>query len=294
MHQASLDDYLLFVTLVESGSFTKAAAKLGLPKSKLSRHIAALELKLGSQLLVRSTRRQALTEAGQVLYRLCKPHTEELSKVEEELGALISQPKGKLNLLLPLEFFNRVMSSLLAEFAVLYPQISIYCHQYSGAMPPTALKYDLIFALHEDELPASDWVARTLLSFPQSVYASSEYDAGHLSMPEDLQQEMAILAAPNQPWLFRGEHTIQSVPVHGRIVLASPEMQLGAAMRNLGLVKLPDYVVQLAGEKEGLQRIALSKQPVAQQLTVMYQSRSIPAKTRAFLDYFQSKIGCLS
>ncbi|WDE14420.1 LysR family transcriptional regulator [Thalassomonas haliotis] len=294
MHRASLDDYLLFVTLVESGSFTKAAAKLGMPKSKLSRHIAQLEQQLDSQLLVRSTRRQALTEAGQVLYRLCKPYTEELSKVEEELVALVSQPKGKLNLLLPLEFFNQVMSALLAEFAVLYPQISIFCHQYSGPMPQADLKYDLIFALHEDELPASDWIARALLSFPQSIYASCDYDAGHLSAPEDLQNEMAILAAANQSWLFRGQDSTHSVPVHGRIVLASPEMQLGAAMRNLGLAKLPDYVVQLAGEKDALQRISLSKQPVAQQLTVMYQSRSIAAKTRAFLDYFQSKIGCLS
>ena len=292
MVQASLDDLLLFVTLVESGSYTRAAAELSLPKSRLSRHITQLEKNVGSQLLVRTTRSQTLTEAGQILYRLCKPHIEELTKVEEALGAIINQPKGRLNILLPLEFFNRVISALITEFACLYPQIIISCHHYSGALPDHDLKYDLIFVLHEDELPASDWVAKTLLSFPQSIYAAADYDASHLSAPEDLQDEMAILGQNKQSWLFRGEQSIQSVAVHGRITLASPEMQLEATVRNLGLAKLPDYVVQV--ESNCLQRIKLSSQPVAQQLTVVYQSRSIPAKTRVFLDYFQSKIGCLS
>jgi DNA-binding transcriptional LysR family regulator len=89
---------------------------------------------------------------------------------------------------------------------------------------------------------------------------------------------------------------VQAVYVKGRVVLASPEMRLQACQQSLGLSKLPDYLLPRLSEQleqSRLQKITTTHPLVAQRLSVLYQSRNIPVKTRTFLDYFQSHIGQL-
>ncbi len=143
-------------------------------------------------------------------------------------------------------------------------------------------------------LPVSNWVGKTLLSFPQSIYAGVDDDVAHLRQPQDLENEQVISSETNAQWLFRGHEEVQWVQASQRMVLSSPEMRLEAASKNLGIAKLPDYVCQSSSQCNKLKKVVLSKQPVALQLTVLYQNRNIPLKTRAFLDYFQSRIGCLA
>ena len=290
---SNLDDLYLFVTLIEQGSFTLAAKKMAIPKSTISRRLALLEQKIGSELLIRTTRKQTLTESGRLLYCASKEHVEALSKIEEQITSLIHQPQGQLNILLPLEFFNRIISILIADFVKLYPKIYINCQHYSGEIPEYDLHYDLCFVLHEQTLPASNWIARTLLSFAQSIYAKTNFDGSMIRTAEDLIEHECILAQQNQPWLFRDDDKVQAVYVKGQVSLSSPEMRQQAAEKGLGICKLPDYVLQQGSPQTQLQRLSLDKQPIAQQLSVLYQSRKIPVKTRTFLDYFQSNIGQL-
>jgi len=289
----NLDDLLLFVTLVETGTFTAGAHKLKMPKSTLSRRLSQLEAKLGSELLIRTTRNQTLTESGRLLYCACKNHIDALSKVEEQVGALINQPQGQLNILLPLEFFNKVISTLIVDFVQLYPKIMLNCQHYSAAMPEFDHHHDLCFVLHEQELPPSNWIGKELLSFPQSIYASSDFDTSNINTPEDLSQYPCILSEDSQPWFFRDANTVQAVYGENRIILSSPEMRLQATQKNLGLCKLADYVLQFSSQENWLQRLSLTKAPIAQRLSVLYQSRNIAVKTRIFLDFFQSNIGNL-
>jgi DNA-binding transcriptional LysR family regulator len=289
--KASLDDLSMFVCLVEKGSFTGAAKQLNIPKSKLSRHLVQLEQSIGSQLLIRTTRKQQLTESGQLLYQASKTHVDALRSVEEEIGSFINEPKGQLNILLPLEFFNIIISELLTDFAKRYPKIELHCNHYSGALPESEAPYDLSFVLHESELPASNWIVRTLLSFPQSIFAGTDFVNTSIIEPKDLQNLPCILGEQQEQWLFRDEGNMLSVAVQGRATFTSPSMRLHAVKQNLGVAKLPDYSCQNDCD---LQRLKLLKQPVALQLSVLYQSRDIPIKTRVFLDFFQSKLGRLS
>lgn len=288
---ASLDDLSMFVSLVETGSFTLAAKQLNIPKSKLSRHLVQLENTIGSQLLIRSTRKQQLTESGTLLYQASKTHIDALRAVEEEVGSFINEPKGQLNILLPLEFFNQIISELVTDFAKRYPKISLNCSHYSGSFPEQDHHYDLTFVLHESDLPVSNWIAKTLLSFPQSIFAGEEFENQGVLEPNELCDFPSILSERQELWLFRDAATLQSVPVKGRASFSSPAMRLEAVKQNLGIAKLPDYSCQ---NECNLKRIALSKPPVALQLSVLYQSRDIPIKTRIFLDFFQSQIGRLS
>jgi len=286
----ALSGYLLFVTIVEEGSLTLAAKKLQMPKSKVSRRLASLEQALGSQLLIRTTRKQQLTESGLLLYQSSKPHIAALSDIETLIDDAETKVKGKLSLLLPLEFFNKVISSLIIDFALTYPEIEIHCHHYSTIYPDFNHQYDLVFVLHEQELPNSNWIGKTLLSFPQSIYAATD---GKLTNGVDSKQilaERAVLATENEQWLFRNHGQVQIVEPKLALVFSSTEMRVQACQRAMGLLKLPDYIGK---NSPGIEPIRLKLPVVAQQLTLLYQSRNIPTKTRVFLDYFQSKIGCL-
>jgi len=301
MKLSNLDDLHLFVSLVEAGSFTLAAQELGIAKSKLSRRLVLLEQKLGCELLLRTTRKQALTDSGRLLFCACKEHIEALSKVEEELLSSLNQPQGKLNILLPLEFFNNIFSNLIGDFLQRYPKINLHCQHYSGAVPEFDPKFDLCFVLHEQELPATNWIAKELLSFPQSIYISSTRASDSVKallaqqqiLPEQLINFDCILAEENSSWHFRNNEQIAQVNVSGKVVLSSPEMRLLAGEQGLGLCKLPDYLLKNTIEDTRLQRLALSQESVAQRLSVLYQSRRIASKTRTFLDYFQSHAGQL-
>ena len=313
---SNLDDLHLFVSLVEAGSFTAAAKELGIAKSKLSRRLVLLEKKLGCELLLRTTRKQELTDSGRLLFCASKEHIDALAKVEEELSSSLHQPQGKLNILLPLEFFNQIISTLIGDFLSRYPKIHLHCQHYSGSVPEFDPKFDLCFVLHEQTLPTTNWIAKELLSFPQSIYYSPTQSLKVASnlwqekaiKPEQLSQYDCILEEEGQSWHFRNGDKIEQANVNGRVVLSSPEMRLRAAEQGLGLCKLPDYVLKNSALKnsilkegavnensqvQSLQRLSLTHESVAQRLSVLYQSRHVASKTRTFLDYFQSHVGQL-
>lgn len=301
MKLGNLDDLHLFVSLVEAGSFTKAAKELGIAKSKLSRRLVSLEKKLGCELLLRTTRKQELTESGRLLFCTSKEHIEALTRVEEKLSSSLNQVKGELNILLPLEFFNQIISSLIADFIQLHPEVKINCQHYSGSVPKFDPKFDLCFVLHEQALPSSNWIAKELLSFPQSIFVSPTKASESLKMllkqpkiaAEQLSHHECVLAEEGQQWHFRNENKVEQVSVSGKVILSSPEMRLQATERGLGLCKLPDYVLTNSIQDLSLQKLKLNLESVAQRLSVLYQSRNVASRTRTFLDFFQSHVGQL-
>ena len=302
---SNLEDLYIFSEVVEAGSLTAAALKLNIPKSKISRRLASLEVQIGSSLLTRTTRKQRLTESGTLLYQRSVEHLKALALVEEEVGSLISKPRGLLRVLLPSEFLSRLISEIIAEFSLLYPDITLCCSHYPGALPELSENFDLTFVLHEHDLPDSSWIARSLMSIPQSIYVSNAYCFNHTKArvcaesvgqsldPEILGEECCVLNTGEQQWLFRDHQKIQSVPVKGRVHLSSPEMRIEAAVRGLGLLKLPNYQCETEVQRGALKELKLTAPPLAQELSVLYQSRTLPVKVRVFLDYFQSHIGRL-
>lgn len=227
-----------------------------------------------------------------MLYRASKPHVEALIAARYSLNMFQQQPKGKLKILFPIEFFSGIIAELIAKFAVLYPEISISCYHYSQSIPENDLSYDLIFVLHEQSLAASQWIGKGLISFPQSLYSGLAFDIEGLQQPADLASACCVQSTPDKPWLFRHSGSTEVVNVREKIVLSSPQMRLSAVKENLGVGVFPDYLINKE-ECKYLKRLVLTHSPVAQQLTVLYQSRSIAKKTRVFLDFFQSNIGSL-
>lgn len=117
MHDQRLKDIVPFVTAVESGSFSAAAERLHVTGSAVSKSVTRLEARLGSQLLERTTRRLALTDAGSAYYQTCLRILEELAEAEAVLAAQRSIPAGRLRVALPNTYGRLEVMPLLIPFA---------------------------------------------------------------------------------------------------------------------------------------------------------------------------------
>ncbi|MEP4547986.1 MAG: LysR family transcriptional regulator [Saccharospirillum sp.] len=288
-----LDGLSLFVDTVNAGSITAAAARRGMPKSTLSRQLRQFEEKLGVTLLERSTRRMDLTEAGKSLYNNAAPFLDELAEIQSSVLAYQRQPKGTLSIQMPQELFTTQMGELISEFLQRYPDISLSCTQYSGQYPSPSPDHDLQFILHDAPLPDSDWIARSLMSIPQGLYIAPHCAEKRPATLFELGECRCILQTGETQWAFRTGQTLTVQPVFGRLVLNSPDMQLQAAVRGLGIARLARYQAEPAVRRGALMEVTLEGKPVAQQLTVVYRSRQLPLKTQLFLDHFQNHIGRL-
>lgn len=293
MERLELDDIALFVTTVRHGSISQAASALQIAKSTLSRRLQQLEQKLGVRLIERSTRQLDLTEAGASLLAQAAPHLDELSAIRQHVSAYGRQPTGHLNILVPQELFSTEIAELISEFMHRYPDINLSCTQYSGDPPTPDPNYDLLFLLHDHPLPATDWIARPLMSIPQGLFIATSLQGKAPTDLASLAQCPCILRTGESYWRFRHHQDIVDCAVNGRLHLSSTDMQLQAAANGLGIARLPIYQAAPIVRRQRLCALHLELEPVALQLSVLYRSRHLPLKTRLFVEHFQNQIGRL-
>ena len=155
-----LNDTLIFVKVVEQGSFIAAATALGLPKTTVSRKVQELETRLGARLLHRTTRRLGLTEAGSVYHEHCQRIARELEEAEGAVNQLQSGPRGWLRFTVPYSIGITWIAPLLGEFHARHPEIQLDMHLGNEKLDLIAGEADL--ALRVGTLPDSNLVARKL------------------------------------------------------------------------------------------------------------------------------------
>src|SRR5205809_7618601 len=118
-----INDLLIFVGLAREASLTKASRALGLPKSTISRRLANLEERIGSRLINRTTRSQALTELGQAYLEYCERLAQDVADVTAFTDSVRGNPHGVLRLTMPVEFCQYLLSDVLAEFLDAHPGV---------------------------------------------------------------------------------------------------------------------------------------------------------------------------
>jgi DNA-binding transcriptional LysR family regulator len=288
-----LNGMALFVDTIKHGSITNAAKALGKPKSTLSRQLSDFEESLGVKLMERTTRKLNLTEAGRELFEQSRKLVAELGEIQTSIGAYQRHPKGELNVLWPQELFSEQMAELISEFMQSWPLIQFRGTQYSGKAPALDAHYDLQFLLHQQPLPASDWIARSLMSIPNDLYFASHCRQKAPKSLSALEDCTCILQAEEHEWIFRQQTNLHAIPVKGRLTLNSPDMRLQAAVRGLGVARLPNYLADPYVSQGALLKLSFKEKPVADELSVVYRSRQLPLKTRLFLEHFQSHVGRL-
>jgi DNA-binding transcriptional LysR family regulator len=301
-----LDNLKLFVKTLQAGSVTQAAKDLGMPKSSLSRHLTELETEFNIRLLDRRPRHLAATEAGQLLYNQAAPLMEGLEDVSQFMEGWREDPRGSLKILLPQEFFNQQIGQLAIEFINQYKEICLTINHYSGELPSNNRDYDLTFIVHDRPLPASDLIARELMSLPQGIYCSP-HCATQITIDQlnDLSDYPVILENNENSWQFvKREHKGRdqqphkrsetvSIPVTGRLNMNSAEMRLIGAIRGMGMIKLPQYIADQQVRLGALKQVFTPYPLEAQTVSVIYPTRMMPRKTKTFLDFMQGNIGRL-
>lgn len=187
-----LNDTLIFVKVVEQGSFTAAARLLGQPKTTVSRKVQELEERLGARLLHRTTRRLGLTEAGSVYYEHCQRIARELEQAESAVSQLQSGPRGWLRFTVPYSVGINWIAPLLGQFQAQYPEIRVDMHLGNEMLDLISGETDL--ALRVGTLPDSNLIARKLGSLRTQVFASPAYIQRHGEPrhPDELQYHRTL------------------------------------------------------------------------------------------------------
>ena len=291
------NDLLIFAYVAELGSFSRTAERLGLPKSTVSRRLAGLEQRLWERLLLRTTRRQALTEFGQQLLVHARQVADEVEAVSALSAHRQAAPSGRLRVSMPSEFANLLLADSLAAFVALHPAITLELDLSPRRVDLLGEGFDLalrVGTLADDGLLA----ARQLKVLSHGLYASPNYLAGHgqPATPDDLLRHDAIrlptASGEPAPWsLAQGEQHWEGVPP-GRLVANSPELLVRLARAGAGIASVPDDFA-LPDVRRGLLQRVLPQwcPPTATAWAVFPGRKLMPTKTRAFIDMLRIALG---
>lgn len=289
------NDLLLFARVVEEGSFSRAAERMGMPKSTLSRRLTALESQLGERLLLRTTRKLTVTDFGNSVLL----HAQQLTSEVEATLALAQhrqvEPSGRLRVSMPSDFANEVLGPLLAEFVARYPAISLELDLSPRRVDLIGENFDV--AVRIGDLPDdASLAARRLAVFSVGLYASPDYLArrGVPSEPEALMEHDALrlLARNGEParWLLsRADMHWEGIPP-GRASANSPEVLVRLARSGAGITMLSDHFAEpYVRSGELVQVLADWNLPAVPVWAVFPGRRLMPTRTRVFLDAMQAE-----
>lgn len=294
------NDLLIFSHVAELGSFSRTAERLGLPKSTVSRRIAALESHLGEKLLLRTTRRQTLTDMGLQLLEHAQQVAEQVQAVSALSERRQSTPTGRLRVSMPSDMANLLLADSLAAFVTRYPEIQLDLDLSPRRVDLLGEGFDLVVRvgdLPEDSL----LVARRLAEFQMGLFASPDYLARHgePASPDELMQHQAIhLLRGNGepvPWtLVRGQERHQPRD-KGHANANSPELLIRLACAGAGIIAVPDYFALADVRRGALKRVLPGwSLPSHVVWAVFHERKLMPAKTRVFIDMLQACLATVS
>lgn len=281
----------VFVTAASHASLSAAGRTLGMSPAMATKHMDALEARLGVKLLHRTTRRLTLTEAGTDYLAACRRILQEFDEAEAEVAAQRTEAVGRLRINLPLSFGTRFIAPLLPEFSRRCPQVEVELGLSDAQQDLIKGGWDL--ALRIGHLADSALQARRLGDCPMHICAAPGYLAQHgtprrvseLSTHNCLSYTLSPLQARGS-WTFGPRGEIQ-VPVRGNLRANNGDALLAAALGGQGVIYQPHFIVAEALAQGTLVALQLD-QPALDLggLHVLFPpDRRPPAKVRAMIDY---------
>jgi DNA-binding transcriptional LysR family regulator len=242
-----LNDLFYFSIVVEKNGFAAAGRALDIPKSRLSRRIAQLEERLGVRLLQRSTRRFAVTDAGQRFYRHCQAVMAEAQAAEEAVAQLTTEPRGLVRMSCPVSFTQNLMASILPGFMEKYPQVKLLVFSTNRRIDLINEGVDVALRVRFKLDTDSDLVIRSFGHSHSLLVASPAYleQHGRPEQPEDLTKfdTISIAEIEWQSWELTGpEGRTYKLEHRPRLMCGDFLLTVAAAKKGLGIALLPESV----------------------------------------------------
>ncbi len=284
-----LNEMAIFAVVVGSGSFTRAADKLKLPKSTVSRKVSQLEKRVGVRLINRTTRNLKPTETGKLYYQHCVRMLEQAEEADRVVNNMQAEPSGLLRISTPLSFGTPFFVSTIKSFLEHYPKVDIEIISDDKQLDMLDEEIDIAFRI--GPLSDSSLVTRNLGTARLSLCASPEYLGKHGAPRnlDDLQNHICI-SHPAAPWMFsgtNGQH--QEVEVKSRMIANDMEMIKNMVIEGLGIGAAPQILIA-EDVKAGRLVTLLPETPfVERTFYLVYPSRrEPPSKVTAFTDFIFS------
>ena len=294
---AKLPDFealAIFAKVVELRSFAAAASELALSKATISKAVGRLEERLGARLFNRTSRRLALTDAGQKLAERAARLLADGEAAENEALAQSSVPRGLVRLAVPMTFGVKNVAPLLPEFLQTYPDVSIDLHLSDATVDLIGEGFDA--GLRIARLPDSSLIARRLCGMPRYTVAAPSYlrQHGRPSHPMQLAQHRcfgyAYLSTPNVWHYTNADGEQAAVRPGGPLRVNNGEALMPALLAGLGIADLPEFIVGdaiAAGEVEVI--LKGWKQPEGAVHLVTPPGGPRPARVEVLAEYLANK-----
>ena len=293
---ASLDDLYYYAMVVKHGGFAAAGRELGVPKSRLSRHVNRLEERLGVRLLQRSTRRFVVTDTGENLYRHCQAMLAEAESAFEVVEQAQSEPRGLLRVACPIALASTQLAPLIPRFLRRYPKVRLDLHVDNRRIDVLAERFDAALRVRTEPSGEDGLVMRRFAELCELLVASPDYleQTGQPAHPDDLRRLSTLSFAPGetQHWTLNGPNGQQVDIEHApRLLSHNFPVLRQAALDDLGIALLPASVIEADLASGRLVHVLPDWRLPQGVLHVVFPSRRglLPA-VRAFIDFLVDEL----
>jgi DNA-binding transcriptional LysR family regulator len=237
----------IFYYIVEFKSFSKAAEKLNVSKSFISKRLSFLENELKTKLLIRSTRNITLTEAGHIFFKQCEKITLEARKSYQLIDMFHQNPVGTLKISVPIALGLHLLPSVLTNFIERYPDIKLNIDCENKLVDVIKDGYDLV--LRSAKLESSNLIAQKLFSLKNIICASPAYLKKHknITLPSDLSNHRFAIYHPekrnNELKLIKNNHTYK-ISINSSFVTNQLDLMKQMVLSGTCLGVLPEFMVK--------------------------------------------------
>lgn len=287
------DAYEAFAAVVERGSYTSAAEKLGVSKSAVSRFVSNLEDRLGSQLLYRTTRKLMPTDLGRSVYERCVAAFDNLESIELEAMEHDSIPRGRIRIVAGDNFGDSWVAPLVADMANEYSELMIELLVSDRNVDLIGEGYDV--AIRHDTQPDSSLRSQKICSLPHACAASPDYLA-HAGVPEtieDLSGHNCLISSfePCREWRFQTGSVPRKVHLGSRLLMNSGQSLISAALRGVGIVWLPElYLREYINNGQLVELLAAYRGEAMPVWCVYPARRGGAAKVQVFIHHLRKRM----
>ncbi len=285
-----------FTRVVDEGGFAAAARRMGLSRSAVNRAVIALEDDLGTQLLLRSTRKVTPTETGLAFYDRAIGILAELEEAVSSVTELQEHPTGNLRINAPMSFGTMHLSLVVAEFMHSYPDVHVELVLNDRFVDPIEEGFDVTLRVAEDA-PSTSLIVRNIAPARRVLCASPKYleEAGEPKEPRDLRQHRCLhygYLGSGSHWRLKGPGGDRAWPINCVMWSNNGETLRDAAVRHQGIVLSPTFIVGQALQDGQLITVLPDYSPPDIVLSAVYpRHRHLSAKVMLFVDLLDERFG---